>query len=122
MEDLVYTPVWKSFIRKLVLCSSLKTVFKSNGYPKNFFDSWIKHFLDKLFVKNKESLTVPKLQLVYVLLYTGKFHLDLRAHVWDARFRKLYHSVNSMLLLDTLADLVTCLDSKILSWKKLSLE
>ena len=36
-------------------------------------------FLDKLFVKNKASFTVPKLQLVYVLPYTGKSSLDLRA-------------------------------------------
>ena len=61
--------------------SSLKSVFKSNSYPKNFFNSCIKHFLDKLFVKNKVSLTVPKLQLVCVLPYTGKSSLDLRARL-----------------------------------------
>ena len=61
--------------------SSLKSVFKSNGYPKNFIDSCIKQFLDKLFVKNKVSLTVPKLQLVCVLPYTGKSSLDLRARL-----------------------------------------
>ena len=61
--------------------SSPKSVFKSNGYPKNFIDSCIKQFLDKLFVKNKVSLTVPKLQLVCVLPYTGKSSLDLRAHL-----------------------------------------
>ena len=59
--------------------SSLKSVFKSNGYPKNFINSCIKHFLDKLFVKNKVS--VPKVQLVCVLPYTGKSSLDLRAHL-----------------------------------------
>ena len=53
---------------------------QSNGYLKNFIDS-CKHFLDKLFVKNKVSLTVPKLQLVCVLLYTGKSSPDLRAHL-----------------------------------------
>ena len=61
--------------------SFLKSVFKSNSYPKNFFNSCIKHFLDKLFVKNKVSLTVPKLQLVCVLPYTGKSSLDLRARL-----------------------------------------
>ena len=60
---------------------SLKSVFKSNGYPKNLTDSCIKHFLDKLFVKNKVSMTAPKLQLVCVLPYTGKCSLDLRAHL-----------------------------------------
>ena len=61
--------------------SSLKSVFKSNGYLNNFIDSCIKHFLDKLFVKNKVSLTVPKLQLVCVLPYTGKSALNLRARL-----------------------------------------
>ena len=61
--------------------SSLKSVFKSKGYPKNFIESCIKHFLDKLFVKNKVSLTVPKLQLVCVLPNTHKSSFDLRAHL-----------------------------------------
>ena len=61
--------------------SSLKSVFKSNGYSKNLIDSCIKHFLDKLFVKNKVSMTAPKLQLVCVLPYTGKCSLDLRARL-----------------------------------------
>ena len=51
--------------------SSLKSAFKSNGYLKNFVDSCIKQFLDKLFVKNKMNLTVPKLQLVCALPDTG---------------------------------------------------
>ena len=59
--------------------SSLKSAFESNGYPKNFIDSCIKCFLDKLFVKNKVSLTVPNLQLVCVLPYAGESSLDLRA-------------------------------------------
>ena len=61
--------------------SSLKSVFRRNGYPKNFIVSCIKYFLDKLFVKNKVSLTVPKLQLVCVLPYTFKSSLDLRARL-----------------------------------------
>ena len=59
--------------------SFLQPFFKSNGYHKKFLSSSIKHFLDKLFVKNKVSLTVPKLQLVCILPYTGKSSLDLRA-------------------------------------------
>ena len=59
--------------------SFLQPFFKSNGYHKKFLNSSIKHFLDKLFVKNKVSLTVPKLQLVCILPYTGKSSLDLRA-------------------------------------------
>ena len=59
--------------------SSLKSVFKSNGYIKNFIDSCIKYLLHKLFVKNKVSLTVPKLQLVCWFPYTGKSSPDSRA-------------------------------------------
>ena len=51
---------------------SLTSVFESNGYPKNFMDSCIKHFLDKLFVKNKVGFTIPQQQLVCVLPYTDK--------------------------------------------------
>ena len=61
--------------------SSLKSVFTSNGYPKNFIVSRIKNVLDKLFVKNKVSLTVPKLRSVCVLPYTGKSPLDLRTRL-----------------------------------------
>ena len=61
--------------------SSLKSVFKSNGYPRNFINSFMKNLLDQLFIKNKVSLTVPKLQIVRVLPYTGKSSLDLRAHL-----------------------------------------
>ena len=102
--------------------SSLKSVFKSNDYPKNFTDSCIKHFLYKLFDKNKVSLIVPKLQLLCLLPYTGKSSLDLRARFRYMIEKNMYHSVTLMLFLDPLADLVTCLDSKIPSRKKSSLE
>ena len=44
--------------------NTLKSVFKSKDYRKNFIDSCIKNFLDNLFVKNKASLTVPNLHRV----------------------------------------------------------
>ena len=56
-----------------------KSVFKNSGYPKNLIDSCIKSFTDKLFVKMKVNLAVPKLQLVCVLPCTEKSSLDLRA-------------------------------------------
>ena len=43
-------------------------------------------------------------------------------HVWDAWLRKIYHFVSLMLILDPLADLPTCLDSKIPLRKKSFLE
>ena len=61
--------------------NSLKLVFKSNAYPKNYINSRVKYFLDNLLVKYKLSLTVPKLQLVCVLSYTRKSSLDLNAHL-----------------------------------------
>ena len=61
--------------------NTLKSVFKSNGYPKNFIDLCIKIFLDKLLVKNKVSLAFPELQLVYVLSYTCKSFFDLRTRL-----------------------------------------
>ena len=55
--------------------------YKYQYYPKNFIVSRIKNVLDKLFVKNKVSLTVPKLRSVCVLPYTGKSSLDLRTRL-----------------------------------------
>ena len=55
--------------------------YKHQYYPKNFIVSRIKNVLDKLFVKNKVSLTVPKLRSVCVLPYTGKSSLDLRTRL-----------------------------------------
>ena len=74
--------LWSNMEKFIQEISYQKLVFQSNGYPKNFIDSCIKHFLNKLFVKNKESFTASKLQLVCVLSYAGKSWLDLRAHFW----------------------------------------
>ena len=49
--------------------STLKSVFKRNGYPKNFINLHLKNILDILIAKNKVSLTVPKLKLVCIALY-----------------------------------------------------
>ena len=57
--------------------NTLKSVFNSNGHPNNFIKLCIKIFLDKLCAKNE--FDSHKLQLVCVLLYTGKLSLDLRA-------------------------------------------
>ena len=57
----------KSFIRILILWSQYS---KATATQRT---------LDKLFFKNKLSLTVPKLQLVHMLPHTGKSSLDLRA-------------------------------------------
>ena len=60
---------------------TLKSVSKCNSFPKNFIDLRFKKILDKLFVKNKVILTVPKLQLVCLLPYTGKSSFDSKARL-----------------------------------------
>ena len=74
-------PIADKIGQKVETPSSKSCEFKSNGYSKNFIDSRIKHFLDKLFVKKKLSLTVPKLKLMCMLPYLGKSSLDFRAHL-----------------------------------------
>ena len=64
---------------------SLTSVFESNGYPKNFMDSCIKRFLDKLFVKNKVGFTIPQQQLVCVLPYTDKCFTAVRLLITKKR-------------------------------------
>ena len=54
-------------------------------------------------------MTLPELQLVCVLPYTGKYSFDLRARLRNTIKKNIY-SVSLMLFLDPLADLVTCLD------------
>ena len=54
-------------------------------------------------------MTVPKLQLVCLLHYSGKCSLDLRARLR----RAVENFVGQKLFLDLLADLIPCLDSNI---------
>ena len=87
----------------------------------NFIDSCIKQFSDKLFVKNKVSLTVSKLQLVYVLPYRGKSSLDLRAHLRrtiekNIPFWKLYVVFRSTCRLGNLFGLKDSLEKKNPLW------
>ena len=92
--------------------SSLKSAFKSNGYTKNFINSCIKKFLDKLFVKNKVSLTVPKLHLVCVLPYTGKSSCTNEKNVPFCKFNVIFRSTCR---LDNLFRFRGSLEKKILS-------
>ena len=58
------------------------------------------------------SLTVPKLQLVCVLPYIGKSSVNWRTRLRRAIEKNIpFCKLN--VVLDPLADLVTCLDSKI---------
>ena len=63
--------------------SCLNSVFKSNGYPKNFIDWCIKIFLDTLFAKYKASLAAPQLRAKAQLfketcISRSKYYFDLQ--------------------------------------------
>ena len=70
--------------------NSLKSVFKRNVYLKNFMKLCIKKNLDKLFVKNKLSLTVPKL----LFLDTSKSSLDFRGRLKRSIEKKKFCKLN----------------------------
>ena len=121
MKGLIDTWLYRGFIEKVHQeINTLKSVFKNNGYPKKLIDSRIKKFLDKLFVKNGVSLTVPKLQLVCALPCTGKSSFDLRVRVRhttekDMRFCELNVVLRSTCRLGNLFKLKDSLEKKILS-------
>ena len=59
----------------------LKTIFKSNGYPKSFVDLCIKKWLDKVFIKKGVVLTASKKELICVLPVIGNKSLQLRTRL-----------------------------------------
>ena len=56
----------------------LKTIFKSNGYPRGFVDLCIKKYLDKVFIKKEVVLTASKKELICILPFIGIKSLQLR--------------------------------------------
>ena len=58
----------------------LRSIFRCNNYPVNIIDQYIKKFLDKLYVPNQITPTVSKRELLVVLLYLGRYSLNLRKH------------------------------------------
>ena len=114
--------IWTRKIRILfTLINTLKWVFKNNGYPKNFIDLLI-HQKKKLnYLSKIKSLKVRMLQLVFALPYAGKSFLDLRSRLTRTTEENIT-SLSLMLFQDPPANLVTCLDSRILSRKKCSWE
>ena len=119
MKGLIDTWLYRGFIEKFHQeINILKSVIKNNGYPKKLIDSCIKKFLDKLFVKNGVSLTVPKLQLVCALPCTGKSSFDLRVRVRhttekDIRFCELKGTLGA----DLKISLHILSHVKIIPWK-----
>ena len=58
--------------------NELKTITSKNGYPKYFIDSYVKGFLNKLFIPRLSVCTVNKKEILLVLPYLGKGSLETR--------------------------------------------
>ena len=66
---------WTKFYEEL---SFLKQVFLKNGYPLSFIDNCFKTFVDKLFIKRPQLITVEKKNLFLSLPYVGEIFLQTR--------------------------------------------
>ena len=82
--DMVYTLAhpcfkicsdWTKFHEEL---SFLKQAFLENGYPLSFIDNCFKTFVDKLFIKRPQLITVEKKALFLSLPYLGEISLQTR--------------------------------------------
>ena len=62
------TPSYEKFRYEI---NALKQILKLNGYPTQFIDRCIKHFLQKLYVTKAIQDTVSKKQLLIVLPFLG---------------------------------------------------
>ena len=66
---------WSKFHEEL---SFLKQIFLKNGYPLSFIDNCFKTFVDKLFIKRPQLITVEKKILLLSLPYLGEISLQTR--------------------------------------------
>ena len=66
---------WTKFHEEL---SSLKQVFLKSGYHFSFTDNCFKTFVDKLFIKRRQLITVEKETLFFSLPYLGEISLQTR--------------------------------------------
>ena len=62
------TSSYKKFHNEI---NALKQIFKLNGYPIQFIDTCIKHFLQKRYVTKAIQVTVNKKQLFIALQFLG---------------------------------------------------
>ena len=60
--------------------SFLKQVFLKNWYPLSFIDNCFKTFVDKLFIKRSQFITVEKKTLFLSLPYLGVISLETRTN------------------------------------------
>ena len=67
----------------------LKQIFRSNAYPKNLVDPWIKMYLHKVFIKRPNICIVPKKELVCVFPFLGRKSLEIKKRLQNAIERTL---------------------------------
>ena len=94
---MVYTLVYRCF----KICSDctkfheelsfLKQVFLKNVYPLSFIDNCFKTFVDKLFIKRPQLVTVEKKTLFLSLPYLGEISLQTRTKLTKS-FKGLLNS------------------------------
>ena len=66
---------WTKFHEEL---SFLKQVFLKNGYPLSLIDNCFKRFVDKLFIKSPQLITVERKTLFLSLPYLAEISLQTR--------------------------------------------
>ena len=108
---------WTKFHEEL---SFLKQVFLKNGYPLSFIDNCFKTFVDKLFIKRPQLITVEKKTLFLSLPYLGEISLQTRTKLRKSlkgllNFCKLQIVFNSQRKLSNVFRFKDCLPSDLVS-------
>ena len=67
----------------------LKQIFRINGYPKNFVDSCIKLYLNKVFIKQTNICIAPKNESVCVSQFLDKKSLKIKNRLQNGIERTL---------------------------------
>ena len=88
----------------------LRCIFKYNNYHVSIIDQCIKKFLDKLYVPKQIVPTVPKRELLVVLLFFGRFSLNLRKHLNESVGKSLAQC-NMKVIFQSKSRLNACLNS-----------
>ena len=67
----------------------LKEILLFNGYSNKFIDKCISIFMNKLYIKKSNMLTVPKKQLYLVLPFMGKISALVKSELARLEFLKV---------------------------------
>ena len=61
----------------------LRQIFKCNNYPVGLMDQCEDLFLNKNYVPKRTLITVPKKDVLIVILFLGQFSLNLRSRLYN---------------------------------------